>query len=268
MHLKSYPRDHLPSAQDLPDSDETPVDNELQDLIPTLLKAMLASIWSERMDWFFGVDMGVYTDPNQPAIVPDGFLSIGVPRIRDEGLRLSYVLWEEQQVPTLVLEVVSKTRRGEYSQKKQQYAQLGVPYYVIYNPLRTQQQRLEVYQLQEGQYQLLSGEPVWLPELNLGIGSDRGTYQGITREWLYWYEEKGDRYPTPEERAESAELELESERQEKELERDRADLQQQRAEGAELELERQQERADRAESDLQQLREKLQQLNIDPDALL
>ncbi|MDJ1170716.1 Uma2 family endonuclease [Roseofilum sp. BLCC_M154] len=247
MQLEYHPRDYYPSAADLPDSDETPVDNELQDLIPTLLKAMLASIWSERMDWFFGVDMGVYTDPNQPAIVPDGFLSMGVPRIIGEGLRLSYVLWEEQQVPTLVLEVVSQTRRGEYSQKKQQYEQLGVLYYVIYNPLRTQQPRLEVHQLKGGEYQLLSGEPVWLPELSLGIGRERGTYQGIEREWLYWYDEQGQRYLTPEERAESAELELDIERQERE---------------------RQQQRGDRAESDLQQLREKLRQLNIDPDSLL
>ncbi|MBP0039582.1 MAG: Uma2 family endonuclease [Roseofilum sp. SBFL] len=202
MHLEYHPRNSLPSAEDLPDSDETPVDNELQDLIPTLLKAMLASIWSERMDCFFGVDMGLYTEPNQQAIVPDGFLSIGVPRIIDEGLRLSYVLWEERKVPTLVLEVVSKTQRGEYAQKKQKYAQLGVLYYVIYNPLRKKEQRLEVHQLKGGQYQLLSGGTVWLSELNLGIGSDRGTYKGIEREWLYWYDENGDRYPTPEERAE------------------------------------------------------------------
>nr|WP_210404667.1 Uma2 family endonuclease [Chroococcidiopsis sp. TS-821] len=50
----------LPSAEDLPDSDDTPVDNELQDLIPGLLKATLAWIWANRMDWFFGVDMGIY----------------------------------------------------------------------------------------------------------------------------------------------------------------------------------------------------------------
>ncbi|MBP0007181.1 MULTISPECIES: Uma2 family endonuclease [unclassified Roseofilum] len=261
MHLQYHPRDYYPSAEDLPDSDETPVDNELQDLIPTLLKAMLASIWSERMDWFFGVDMGVYTDPNQPAIVPDGFLSIGVPRIIDEGLRLSYVLWKERQVPTLVLEVVSKTQRGEYAEKKQKYAQLGVLYYVIYNPLPTEQQRLEVYQLKGGKYQLLSGEPIWLSQLNLGIGRERGTNQGITREWLYWYDEKGNRYPTPEEKVKSAELELERERQDKEK-------QQQRAESAESECDRQQQRAESAESDLQQLREKLRQLNIDPDSLL
>jgi hypothetical protein len=41
---------------------------------------------------------------------------------------------------------------------------------------------------------------VWLSEINLGIGRGEGTYQGINREWLYWYDEKGERYLTPEER--------------------------------------------------------------------
>ncbi len=38
--LKSRFPGYLPSAEDLPDSDETPVDNELQELIPLLLKAI------------------------------------------------------------------------------------------------------------------------------------------------------------------------------------------------------------------------------------
>ncbi len=251
MALQYYPRNDLPLAIDLPDSDETPVDNELQDLIPTLLKAMLALIWSERMDWFFGVDMGIYVDPSQAAIVPDGFLSVGVPRIIDSDLRLSYVLWEEQQVPTLVLEVVWKTRRGEYTQKKEQYAQLGVLYYLIYNPLRKQQPKLEVYQLEGGKYQLLSGEPVWLSELNLGIGRAEGTYQGIAREWLYWYDGMGERYLTPKECAQKAELERDLERQEKERQQQRAD----RAEAV----------VDEKDRKIQQLRERLARLGIDPD---
>jgi Uma2 family endonuclease len=182
MLLEYNPRHCLPSAEDLPDSDDTPVDNELQNLIPGLLKAILALIWSDKMDWFFGVDMGIYYDPNQPAIVPDGFLSIGVPRIIDTDLRLSYVLWEEQKLPIMVLEVVSQTRRGEYTDKKTEYAQLGILYYAIYNPLRKRKPRLEVYRLVEGEYQLLAGEPVWLSEINLGIGRGEGTYQGIHRE--------------------------------------------------------------------------------------
>ncbi|HAX74548.1 MAG TPA: hypothetical protein DCY88_01600 [Cyanobacteria bacterium UBA11372] len=190
----------LPSAEDLPDSDDTPVDNELQDLIPSLLKAILALVWANRMDWFFGIDMGIHYDLEQPAIVPDGFLSLGVERFFDENLRLSYVIWEEKQVPILVLEVVSQTRRGEYTTKKKQYAELKVLYYVVYNPLRRRKSTLEVYRLTEGEYVLQRGNPVWLEEIGLGIGSERGTYQGITREWLYWYDEQGQRLLTPEER--------------------------------------------------------------------
>jgi Uma2 family endonuclease len=87
----------LPTALELPDSDETPVDNELQDTVPGLLKDTLRLIWQNLNDWFFGVDMGIYADTEQPyrAIVPDGFLSIGVPRFKpqygDRG-RPSYVL--------------------------------------------------------------------------------------------------------------------------------------------------------------------------------
>ena len=194
----------LPSSEELPDSDDTPVDNELQDLIPGLLKAILAFVWADRMDWFFGVDMGVYYDPNLPPIVPDGFLSLGVERFFDENLRLSYAIWEEEQVPILVLEVVSQSYRGEYTTKKDEYAKLGVLYYVVYNPTRRRKPRLEVYKLINGKYQLQDSNPLWLPEINLGIGMELGTYQGITREWLYWYNEQGKRLVTPEEQAKQA----------------------------------------------------------------
>jgi Uma2 family endonuclease len=200
MLLNYNPRHCLPSAEDLPDSDDSPVENQLQHLIPGLLESILALIWAERMDWFFGVDMGIYYDPKEPAIVPDGFLSIGVPRIIDSDLRLSYVLWEEQKLPILVLEVVSQTKRGEYSRKKEFYAEMGILYYLIYNPLRKRKPALEVYQLQNGEYELLKGEPIWLTEIGLGIGREFGTYLGVTREWLYWYDESGKRYLTPEER--------------------------------------------------------------------
>ncbi len=203
--LDYNPLNCLPSSEELPDSDDTPVDNELQDLIPGLLKAILALLWSDSWDWFFGVDMGIYFDPDQPAIVPDGFLSLGVQRFIDEDLRLSYVLWEEKKVPILVLEVVSQKYRGEYSTKKQFYAELEILYYVVYNPRRRKKAPLEVYRLVNGEYILQPGNSVWLSEIGLGIGRERGTYQGITREWLYWYNEQGQRLLTPEERIQEAE---------------------------------------------------------------
>ncbi|MEH1931383.1 Uma2 family endonuclease [Nostoc sp.] len=194
----------LPSSEELPDSDDTPVDNELQDLIPGLLKAILAMAWADRMDWFFGVDMGIYYHPDLPPIVPDGFLSLGVERFYDENLRPSYVLWEERRVPILALEVVSQKYRGEYSTKKQEYAKLGILYYVVYNPTRRRKARLEVYKLVNNLYQLEDGNPVCLPEIGLGIGMERGTYLGIPREWLYWYNQQGERLLTAEEQVKLA----------------------------------------------------------------
>ncbi|MBE9055172.1 Uma2 family endonuclease [Sphaerospermopsis sp. LEGE 08334] len=190
---------YLPSAEELPDSDETPVDNELQELIPGLLKSTLLILWAERMDWFFGVDMGIYYHPDELPIVPDGFLSLGVERCYDEELRPSYVLWDENVVPILVLEVVSPNYRKEYTIKLDEYAALGVLYYVIYSSRRRRKPRLEVHKLVKGRYELLEGNPVWLPAIELGIGCERGNYGGVIREWLYWYDQDGKRYLTPEE---------------------------------------------------------------------
>lgn len=56
-----------------------------------------------------------------------------------------------------------------------------------------------MYRLVGDQYVCQQDEPVWMPELGLGIGRGRGTYEGWTREWLYWYDQDGNQHPTPEE---------------------------------------------------------------------
>jgi len=92
MKILSYdPTSRLPTAEEL---DDTPVDNELQNLIPNAADDILSWIWAQRDDWFWGINMGIYYHPEKPALVPDGFLSIGVQRIKSTELRLSYVLWE------------------------------------------------------------------------------------------------------------------------------------------------------------------------------
>jgi Uma2 family endonuclease len=237
---------YWPSTEELPDSDETPVDNELQDLIPGLLKAILAMLWKDRMDWFFGVDMAVYYDGDKPPFVPDGFLSLGVERIIDENLRPSYAIWEENRVPILMLEVVSQTYRGEYSTKLQDYENLGVLFYVIYNSHRRRKAHLEVYRLVKGKYELQSGNPIYLTEIGLGIGCEIGIYQGIKREWLYWYDREGKRLLTPEERAFNAEK---------------------MAFNAEERAFQEQQRRQQAEERAYLLAEKLRSLGIDPNSL-
>jgi Uma2 family endonuclease len=238
------PLQYLPTAEELPDSDDTPVDNELQILIPILLRAILALLWADRMDWFFGVNMGVYYEPDKAAIVPDGFLSLGVERYKAGGkLRLSYVLWQENNtVPQWVLEVVSKTPGNEYDDKMTKYAQIGVLYCVIYNPdywRRDKHEPFEVCRLVNGIYERQTGNPVWMSEIELGIGCEVGTYEGCTREWLYWYNQQGDRFPTPG-------ILIEQE--------------QQRAQQSEQRAEQERQRAER-------LAERLRQMGVNPDKL-
>ena len=92
--MVSQPRySTLPNPEELPCSDDTPVDNEDQNLLPNLLLFMLINLWDERMDWYFGVDMAIYhttgVNPRVP-VVPDGFLR-WVWNARKEANRGAYV---------------------------------------------------------------------------------------------------------------------------------------------------------------------------------
>ncbi|MBC8122882.1 MAG: Uma2 family endonuclease [Gemmatimonadaceae bacterium] len=253
------PRLRLPSSAELPDSDDTPVDNELQNLVPNLLDQVLGLLWQGRDDWFFGVDMGIYTDTEQPyrAIVPDGFLSLGVIRLSRPNGRRSYVLWEENGImPVLVLEVVSETYRGEYETKLEEYRQLEVRYYVVYDPIGSRQHDvLEVYELVEGSYTRLAGEQIWLEGIGLGIGREEGEFRRWRREWLYWYDESGERYLTPEE----------YEQYRADLATQRADSEARRADSEAQKAATEAQRAELAQQQLEQLKRQLKELNIDPD---
>ena len=136
-------------------------------------------------------------------MVPDGFLSLGVERRKSGKSRRSYVVWEEQEiVPIFALEVVSQPAGGEYDEKMAVYRQLGVNYYVIYNPQFWQRDRhlpFEVYKLVAGNYQLQKGEPFWMPEIGLGIGRCDLPLDPLGREVLTWFNHQGDRYLTLEE---------------------------------------------------------------------
>ena len=191
----------LSIMEELPYKDGKAVHSEIQVLIAHLLKSILAHIWANRNDWFFGINIGCYYSPEEKAIAPHGFLSVGVERIKKQNLPLSCVNWEENRVvPFLAIEVVWKTPGGEYKEKKRKYAQCGILYYVIYAPARVRKPKLTLYRLnREKKYELQEDNPLWMPEIGLGIGTGVGTFQGITREWLYWYNQKGNRYLTIEE---------------------------------------------------------------------
>jgi Uma2 family endonuclease len=251
---------YLPPSSELPDSDDIPVDNEDQNWIPNVLLMLLKSIWSDRSDWFFGVDMGVYHATGKNArvpVVPDGFLSVGVVGRKNNKSRRSYVLWEEDDIPPiLALEVVSWSPGGEYDDKKAIYAKLGVLYYVIYNPefwRRDGHQLLEIYKLIGDSYHLQAGEPFWMPEIGLGIGRCPEIFTDSLEEVLSWFDERGDRYLRSEEKAIQAQQE--------------AVQAQQEVVQAQQEAIQAQERADSLKMLSDRLLAKLQELGIDPNDL-
>jgi len=60
---------------------------------------------------------------------------------------------------------------------------------------------------------VIAEDKLWLSEVRLGLGLWYGTYQGMERLWLRWYDPKGNWVAT----------EVEQERQRAEQERQRAD---------------------------------------------
>jgi Uma2 family endonuclease len=253
-------RKYLPTSDELPCSDDIPVDNEDQNFLPNFLLFLLELIWSQRHDWYFAVDMGVYhttgENPRTP-VIPDGFLSLGVPRRKNNKSRRSYVVWEENNiVPILTLEMVSHTPGGEYDEKLEIYQKLGVLYYLIYNPdyyKRDNHQAFEIYKLVNGVYQLQSGEPFWMAEIGLGIGRKDHNLNGISRELLYWYDERGTRYLSADEIAE--------------IEKQRADIEKQRADSEALRAEIENQRADSETLRAEKLAQRLRELGENPDDL-
>jgi hypothetical protein len=72
---------------------------------------------------------------------------------------------------------------------------------------------MDVYKLVNGKYELLpletlpeGGRMVWLDEIGLGIGYEQGMRGDWQRDWLYWYDRSGVKYPTDNERAEQEKL--------------------------------------------------------------
>jgi Uma2 family endonuclease len=193
------------------------------------------------------MDLNLYYNVRRPLWHkrPDWFVALGVPRLYEGAdLRLSYVVWQEDASPFVVVELLSPgteaedlgqrpAQPGQPPSKWQVYEQiLRVPYYFLFDRYENQ---FRGFSLNHGRYQPLAitDQKFWLPELDVGLGVWYGTYQGVTRPWLRWYESNGEWVPTPEELAEQERQRAEQERQRAEQERQRAEQERQRAEQAE-----------------------------------
>jgi Uma2 family endonuclease len=69
-------------------------------------------------------------DPKS-VVSPDVYMVKGVPSAPP---RDNYLLWKEGKVPSLIVEVTSRSTRGKDLKKKDLYAKLGVPEYFMFDP--------------------------------------------------------------------------------------------------------------------------------------
>jgi hypothetical protein len=240
--------------------DDTPVDNIQSEKQQRLLVEPLYSSKVLPSPFLAAANLGLFYKLKGDPIVPDVMLSLGVQCADDfsQKQNRSYFVWEFGKLPEVCVEIVSnqegdklilsrKSQQKRKTVKKDLYAQIRIPYYVVFDPLRQIQGEqemngalLRVWSNLAGRYTELTslqgvseaGQSVWLESLGLGLTLWSGPFEEEgTRLWLRWCDQEGQVIPTGAERAET-------ERQ----------------------------RADEAESKAQRLAERLRAMGIDPNA--
>jgi Uma2 family endonuclease len=226
--------------------DDTPVDNFQSAQQQRLLVESLYSSKALPLPFVADANVGLFYKLKGDPIVPDVMLSLGVQRPADFSQRQnrSYFTWEFGKAPEVCIEIVSNAegdelrlskksqQKGKTTVKKEVYAQIGIPYYVVFDPLQQIQgpdemngALLRVWAIAPGGYTELTpsqgvvatGQVVWLAAIELGLTLWSGPFEEtVSRLWLRWCDHEGQVILTG---AEGRELE----RQGRELERQRAD---------------------------------------------
>jgi hypothetical protein len=163
--------------------------------------------------------------------------------------------------------------------KRERYAQLGVAYYVVFDPQRLLgEEALRCYELRGRTYAPCAGG--WLGDIGLGVRLWEGEYEGVKAVWLRWCDQEGNVIPTGAELAEAERQRAEAERQRAEeeqrraeearqqaaAERQRAEEERVRAEEARQRAEEERQRAEEERVRAERLAARLRALGIDPDA--
>ena len=282
------PREMLPSMYDLPSEEvgESGLPDEFHVFQSQLLREVFQPLNYSPDEVFVGTDINLYFDEKHTKWYrrPDWFASVGVPRLYDKkDLRLSYVVWQEEVNPLVVVELLSPSTEKEdlgqttrdskdirdsrdgkvvKSAKNAKNAKeipskwevyeriLRVPFYFTYDHLTKQ---IRAFRLNGDSY--ISFLPdkegrFSLPTIGLYLGLWQGSYQNINETWLRWFDQEGNLILTP----------LEKEAQEKEVLADKLDK-------SDQEKERERAEKEALADKLATLNAKLIAMGIDPSTL-
>ena len=216
-----------PTQEELPYDDGTPMESQRHKMQMDLLIDTLQPWLEQREDGYVGGNMFVYYSlaqvKNKDFKGPDFFVVLGVP----QGERKSWVVWEEEKAPDVVIELLSEsTATVDKNEKKLIYQnQMRVPEYFWYDPFNAND--WAGFSIHNSIYQPIpvnSQNQLVSQSLGLALQRWQGSYKGIEATWLRWETLEGELLPTAEEIAQEESQRAEQESQRAEQERQRANM--------------------------------------------
>jgi len=246
----------IPNLDNFVTEDDTPVDNIFVEKQQRLLVEPLYSSWSPKdgQPFLALANVGLFYIVSEPPLVPDMMLSLGVRAGEDLSLKQnrSYFLWIMKKKPDAVLEIVSDRYGEEAGRKMQIYAQIGIPYYVIFDPDEDLKKGLlRTFGLNQGVYQEIPHGCFEM--IGLGLTFWQGAFEGHEARWLRWCDCSGKVIPTGQELAAQRLTAINNAQQAANAERTRADQERQRADQERQRAEQERQRAEQLAAQLRAL---------------
>jgi Uma2 family endonuclease len=249
-----------PDVAGLVTEDDTPFDSIFSEKQIRLLTGPLYSSWSgpppsedqESRRFAVLANVGLFSSPDEPPVVPDVMLSldVSIPEDLQQKRNRSYFVWRFGKPPEVVVEIVSNREGEELGEKLRRYRRMRVSYYVVYDPLHELgEPSLRTFELRGDLYTPI--DRPWFESVGLGLIEWDGVFESTGGRWLRWCTRDGRVVPTGAERAQTAEA--------------RAETAETRAETAETRAETAETRAETAETRAQRLAARLRELGVDPN---
>ena len=251
-----------PTQDELPYDDGENMESERHKLQMELLIDALLPWLNQREDGYVGGNMFVYYSMaqvrNQDFRGPDVFVALGVPK----GERKSWVCWEEDKTPDVIIELLSDSTvdRDKHEKKLVYQNRMHVPEYFWYDPFNPED--WAGFRLVGGTYQPIAPNARGTLEsevLGLTLVRWQGVFKTIETTWLRWAYPDGSLLLTAEEQERQR---AEQEHQRAEQEHQRAEQEHQRAEQEHQRAEQERQRAEQAENQVQQIARNLLQAGL------
>ena len=236
IHPRS-PLETMPTMYDLPSEliGESGLPDEFHCIQADLLTETCKPVGYLPEEILLASDLNLYYDPRHTQWYkrPDWYMVLGIKRAKNQQeLRMSYLIWQEEIVPFLAVELLSPgTESDDLGRRLREINQpptkwevyekiLEIPNYVVYDRYDN---NLRVFKLVNDNYEVvtLPENRLWLDEIKIGLGLWRGVYQHTLGLWLRWYDHSGW-IPTLAEQAEAESQRAEAESQRAEAESQRA----------------------------------------------